>query len=147
MTEQSLFAPGRQLQRLLAVDREIGSLAAGGGGCLVATFVLFVLNSTLAVVPLAGFLAVTGYGWYAHQAETARALTFLATVSTILILGLITVYVFIEALPVLQRMGVRLFGFTEPVEVVGVTLIPSVDSFWSTSQHTYSLIPMIWGRS
>jgi phosphate transport system permease protein len=145
MTELPLYDPRKRLRRLLNVDRDIGLLFAIGGGCLLGTFVLFLLNSTLAVVPLAGFLAATGYGWYTHQAETARALTFLATASTIFILGLITVYVFVEALPVLQRMGVRLFGFTEPVEIFGVTLIPGVDSFWSTSQHTYSLIPMIWG--
>ncbi|MFW6321313.1 MAG: phosphate ABC transporter permease subunit PstC [Halohasta sp.] len=145
MTELSSFDTRRRLQRLRAADREVASLYAVATGCLVGAFALFLLNSTVAVVPLAGFLAATGYGWYAHQAETARALTFLATASTILVLGLITVYVFIEALPVFQHMGLRLFGFTEPVDVFGVTLIPSVENFWSTSQHTYSLVPMIWG--
>ncbi len=145
MTDLSSFDTRQRLRRLVETDREVASLFAVATVCLVATFALFLLNSTVTVVPLAGFLAATGYGWYAHQAETARALTFLATVSTILVLGLITVYVFLEALPVFQRMGIRLFGFTEPIELFGVTLIPSVDSYWSTSQHTYSLIPMIWG--
>lgn len=145
MSKLSSFDTRLRLRRLVEADREIASLFGIATVCLVGALVLFLLNSTLAVFPLAGFVIATGYGWYAHQAQTARALTFLATASTIFVLGLITVYVFLEALPVLRRMGVRLFGFTEPVEVFGVTLVPSVDSFWSTRQHTYSLVPMIWG--
>ncbi|MFW5973877.1 MAG: phosphate ABC transporter permease subunit PstC, partial [Natrialbaceae archaeon] len=90
-------------------------------------------------------LVSTGYGWYAYQDRTARALSFLGTVSTILVLGLIAVFVVWEALPIFQRMGVGLFGFTDPVELFGIEVLPGVESYWSTSAHVYSLVPMIWG--
>ncbi|WP_132057171.1 phosphate ABC transporter permease subunit PstC [Halorussus amylolyticus] len=145
MTDSSLFDRDARVRRVVESDRDVAALFAVGGVCLLAAFVMFVLDSTMAVVPLVGFVAATGYGWFAHQAETARALTFLGTVSTVVVLGLITVYVFLEAWPVLQLMGVRLFGFTDPITVFGVTLLPGVESYWSTSEHVYSLIPMIWG--
>ncbi|USZ69279.1 phosphate ABC transporter permease subunit PstC [Halorussus salilacus] len=145
MTDSSILGGDVRIRRLLEARGEAAGLLAVGGVCLLAAFGLFVLNSTAAVFPLAGFLAATGYGWYAHQAETARALAFLGTVSTIVVLGLITVFVFLEALPVFQRMGLGLFGYTDPIEVFGVTLLPGVESYWSTSEHVYSLVPMVWG--
>lgn len=145
MSNTTLFESGDRVRRVIESDSRLAAVFGAGGICLTVGFALFLLNSSAAVFPLAGFVAVTGYGWYAHQAETARALTLLATVSTIIILGLITVFVFLEALPVLQLMGLRLFGFTEPVTVFGVTLLPGVETYWSTSQNVYSLVPMIWG--
>lgn len=145
MTGLPLYGVGKRFRDVRGQGRGVLATFGFGGSCLCITFVLFLLNSPLAILPLVGFFVATGYGWYAHQAETARALTFLATVSTVIVLGLITVYVFLEAFPILRRMGLGLFGFTEPVEVFGVTLLPGVESYWSTSQHVYSLIPMIWG--
>ncbi|MBX0287177.1 phosphate ABC transporter permease subunit PstC [Haloarcula salinisoli] len=145
MSDSSVFDSGHRIRRAIQSEGRVTALFAVGGLCLVAAFALFLLNSTAAVFPVAGFVAVSGYGWYAHQAETARALTFLSTASTIIILGLITVFVFLEAVPVFQLMGVRLFGYTDPIRVFGITVLPAVESYWSTSQHVYSLVPMIWG--
>ncbi|WP_121823510.1 phosphate ABC transporter permease subunit PstC [Halostella salina] len=127
------------------VNAGAGLTLAAGVGCLVATFVGFVTGAELTAVPAIGFLAVTAYGWYEHQAATARGLTLLATVSTVLILSLITFYLFAEAFPVFRAMGIRIVAFDDPLTLFGVTLIPPVESYWDTSAHVYSLTPMIWG--
>jgi phosphate transport system permease protein len=111
---------------------------------LFGTFVLFLSNNALAVVPLAVFIAAVAYGWVAHQDVTARVLSLIATASTIAILGLITVFIFYRALPAIRLMGAGIVGFTDPVTVFGVSL-PTVETFWSTGSNTYSLVPMIWG--
>lgn len=133
------------MRRIRETDDGVVATLGIGGFCLLASFALFLANSTLAVIPLFGFLGAIAYGWRAHEAVTARALTFLATASTILILGLIAVFVIYEALPVFQLMGMKLFGFTEPVEVFGVQVLPGVESYWDTRAHVYSMIPMIYG--
>ncbi|KTG09309.1 phosphate ABC transporter permease [Haloprofundus marisrubri] len=124
-----------------------GALLTGAIGVVLlgAAFVAFLMNSTLTIVPVVGFIVVTAYGWYAHQAETARALTLLATTSTVLILVLITVFLILEALPAFQLMGLAIFAVEKPVELFGVTVIPGQDPLWSTSQDLYSLTPMVWG--
>src|SRR6056297_3599013 len=66
---------------------------------LLATFVGFLLVSSLTVAPFAVFVAASGYGWLRHQGETALVLTLTTTISTLLILGLIIVFIFIEAIP------------------------------------------------
>jgi phosphate transport system permease protein len=116
-------------------DSETGGLAASvlSGVCLVGAFASFVLSEPFTVPFLLGFVAVTLYGWLAHQAEMARALTFMATVSTVAILGLITVYVFVEAAPAFAHMGV--------VEMLTRTEQP----LWATGQGIYSLVPLMWG--
>jgi phosphate transport system permease protein len=115
-------------------------------GSLAATFLLFLLGDPLAVFPLLAFLVAVGYGWMAHQDVTARVLTFVATASTIAILGLITVFIFYRAVPAIRTMGLGIFGFTDPVTLFGVSLpVPVVESFWSTGSGLYSLVPMIWG--
>ncbi|MFC6836964.1 phosphate ABC transporter permease subunit PstC [Halomarina ordinaria] len=128
-------------------DAGDGALATGAIGalCLVAAFAAFMLNSTFTVLPVVGFVVVVGYGWVAHQAETARALTFLATVSTVLVLALITVFLVLEAIPAFALMGVEMFSLGTPVRLFGVTVLPGVETFWSTSQDVYALTPMIWG--
>jgi phosphate transport system permease protein len=133
-----------RLGRLSDVSRgEAATLAVLSLG-LVGTFVLFLLNDPLAVVPLAVFVGAVGYGWVAHQDVTARVLSLIATASTIAILGLITVFIFYRAMPAFRLMGGGLFGFTDPVTVFGLSL-PAVETFWSTGSNTYSLVPMIWG--
>ncbi|MFW5978443.1 MAG: phosphate ABC transporter permease subunit PstC, partial [Halohasta sp.] len=142
----STFADVGTVHRRLATAEPVPlALGVAGGACLLGTLALFLLGSQLTIFAVLGFLATTGYGWYAYQDRTAKAMSFLGTVSTILVLGLISVFVVWEALPILQRMGLRLFGFTEPVELFGVQLLPGVENYWSTSEHVYSLVPMIWG--
>ncbi len=98
----------------------------------IGTFAGFLLQSVWTVTLLYGFLLVTGIGWVLRQALTAKVVTFLMTATTIVTLGLIAVFLVLEALPVIRHEGLGLvwpFGSTE----------------WSTSQGQFSLVPMIWG--
>ncbi|MFB6178422.1 MAG: phosphate ABC transporter permease subunit PstC [Halorientalis sp.] len=115
-------------------DFETDEIVAGAVGALsVLAFVgLFVAAPGYAVFPVITFLLVAGYGWYRNQATTARALTFLATASTVLILGLITVYLVLKAIPVFQIMGADIF-------------FKHTGTLWSSSDNIYVLTPMIWG--
>ncbi len=80
-----------------------------GGLSLVLAFAAFLFGSRFTVVPLLGFVGTVAYGWHAHQAETARGLTLLTTVVTIVVLGLIAVYTVLESLPAFRLMGARIF--------------------------------------
>lgn len=118
------------LSLIEGVERSAVIASVVGGSCLVGGFVGFLVGSNVTAILLVGFLAAVGYGWYAHQARTAKSLTFLATIATIAILGLIIVFVFVEAMPVFQQMGVDIVTRTnEPLWGSGV----------------YSLVPMMWG--
>lgn len=113
-------------------DVERSALIASivGTVCLVGVFVGFLVESNVTAVLLVGFLVVVGYGWYAHQAQTVKSLTFLATIVTIAVLGLIIVFVFVEAMPAFRQMGLGILTRTrEPLWGSGV----------------YSLVPMMWG--
>ncbi|MFB6097263.1 MAG: phosphate ABC transporter permease subunit PstC [Haloferacaceae archaeon] len=124
---------GRWRDALGDLDR--GALAAGviGSVLLLAAFVGFLVGSSFTAVALLGVVLTVVYGWLAHQAETAKALTFLTTISTLLILGLITVYLFYESIPVFQQMGI--------VEILTRTEQP----LWEPARDVFSLAPMIWG--
>ncbi|WP_318569120.1 phosphate ABC transporter permease subunit PstC [Salinigranum marinum] len=108
---------------------------------LLATFVGFLVVSSLTVAPFAVFVAASGYGWLRHQEETALVLTLTTTMSTLLILGLIIVFIFIEAVPVVQYETATVFG----VGVPGLRLF--VETRWDavSSPIRYSMVPMIHG--
>ncbi len=120
------------IQSVKGMDQS--ALVAGviGGACLVGAFVGFLAQSNLTAMLLIGFLVTVGYGWYVHQALAAKALSFLATVSTLVVMGLIIVFVIKEALPAIQHMGLDLLTRTE-------------QPFWDSSAEIYSLVPMMWG--
>jgi len=136
---------GFEGRHIADADREVLLLGFAGGVSLLAAFALFLSNSTLTIVPVLAFLGVAAYGWLERQAATVKALTFLATVGTTVILGLISVFLILRAVPVFQHMGTRLFGLTDPVRLFGITILPGVETMWSTSRDVYSLTPMIWG--
>ncbi|PCR91142.1 phosphate ABC transporter permease subunit PstC [Natrinema ejinorense] len=97
-------------------------------------FVGFVVQSAWTITFLYGFLMIAGIGWVARQALTAKVVTFLMTVATLSTLGLIAVFLVMEALPAFRTAGLDLvwpFGSNE----------------WSTSAEQYSLVPMIWGTA
>lgn len=141
------------IDRFVRPDASDGKVASQFVGIalvalLAATFVSFLANSTLTVFPLVGFVVLTAYGWYAYQAVTARVLAGSATASTVAILTLIIVYLFQQAAPAFELMGIQILALAEPIEVFGITLIPGVGgsgNVWSTSQDIYSLAPMVWG--
>ncbi|WP_338741335.1 phosphate ABC transporter permease subunit PstC [Haloplanus salilacus] len=108
---------------------------------LLMAFVGFLAVSNLTVLPFAAFVAATGYGWVRHQEETALVVTLTMTVSTLLILGLIVVFIFREAVPVLQYESATVFG----VSVPGLRMF--VESNWDAVSPPirYSMVPMIHG--
>jgi phosphate transport system permease protein len=117
-----------------ATDRTALVAGAAGVACLLGAFVGFLAGSSLTAVFLTGFLVTVGYGWHARQALTAKGLTFLATISTLLTMGLIIAFILREALPAFRYMGlVDLLSYTgEPM--------------WRTGgEQVYSLVPAIVG--
>jgi phosphate transport system permease protein len=110
-------------------------------GSLLATLVGFLAVSPLTIAPFAVFLGSAGYGWARHQGLTARVLTFSMMVSTILILLLITVFIFVESLPVIQYESVTVSGITVP----GLRLFTQTQWDAVSPPVRYSMIPMIHG--
>ncbi|MFA9416527.1 phosphate ABC transporter permease subunit PstC [Natrinema sp. HArc-T2] len=99
---------------------------------IIGTFAGFVIQSTWTMLLLYGFLLAAGIGWVTRQALTAKVVTFLMTAATLSTLGLIGVFLILEAIPVVRHAGLDLiwpFGSNE----------------WSSTQGQFSLVPMIWG--
>ncbi len=123
-------------------DAENTALVAGAVGLLtlLGTFVGFLVTSPLTIVALVGFLATVAYGWFRHQAVTVHALALVMTVSTLLILGLITVFIFLEAWPAFEYASVDLYG----IEIPGLRLF--TETQWDpVNAERFSLVPMIHG--
>ncbi|MEZ3143986.1 phosphate ABC transporter permease subunit PstC [Halobaculum sp. MBLA0143] len=132
---------GRRIADVDVTDRG-AVLQAVGGLSLVATLVLFLLNSSLTAVPLLVTVSTVVYGWGRHQATTARALTFVATVSTVLVLGLIAVFVFVESIPAARAMSDTVLG----VSVPGLGMLTKTsEPFWAARDKVFSMVPMIYG--
>lgn len=108
-------------------DRGLTLVGGVGGAAIAAALLAFLVAPSLTVYPLAAFLVVVGYGWLVHQESTARFLMFLTTASTVVILGLITVYLLLRSLPAFAAQGPDMFTGTE------------------FGPAGYSLVPMIWG--
>jgi phosphate transport system permease protein len=115
----------------------VGTIAAA----LFAAFVGFLLVSDLTVVPFAVFLAATGYGWIRYQEETALVLAFVMTVSTLLVLGLIVVFIFRESIPVIVYETATVYG----VRVPGLRLFLQANWDAVSPPIRYSMVPMIHG--
>jgi phosphate transport system permease protein len=112
-----------------------------GSVSLLAAFVGFLMVSSLTVVPFAVFLVTAAYGWIRHQELTAKAVTLTATVSTILVLGLITVFIFVEAWPTIQYESTTVFGVTVP----GIRMFLETNWDAASPPIRYSMVPMIHG--
>jgi phosphate transport system permease protein len=108
---------------------------------LLASVAGFLAVSPLTIVPFAVFLASAGYGWIRHQGLTAKVLTFSMMVSTILILLLITVFIFVESIPVIQYESATVFGVTVP----GLRLFTQTQWDAVSPPIRYSMVPMIHG--
>jgi phosphate transport system permease protein len=144
-TERLNAAAGRQLQRVrdFVDDTDPAALVVVGviAVSLLTAFVGFLAVSNLTVLPFLVFVAATGYGWVRHQEETALILTLTMTVSTLLILGLIIVFIFRESIPVIRYETATVFG----VGVPGLRLFlqPNWDAV--SPPIRYSMVPMIHG--
>ena len=111
------------------------------GVSLLAAFVGFLLVSSLTIVPFAVFLVAAGYGWVRHQELTALTLALTTTISTLLVLGLIIVFIFRESIPVIQYETATVFG----VSVPGLRLFIQPEWEAVTPPIRYSMVPMIHG--
>jgi phosphate transport system permease protein len=127
-------------------DTSTGALVTVGvmALALVASFAGFLAVSDLTIVPFAAFVLVAAVGWVLYQEETVLVLTLTMTISTLLILGLIIVFIFQESLPLLtdpQYGTGTLFGVTIPgLQLFTVTYWDAV-----SSPISYSMVPMIHG--
>lgn len=102
---------------------------------LLAGFLSFLAGSEWTVIPVLAFLATIAVGWARHQAETAKVLTFLTTVATVLILSLIIAFLLLRSMPILEHMGLDL-------------LTRTAQPLWTSSQGgVYSLTPMMVGTA
>mgnify|MGYP000648693015 CR=1 FL=1 len=116
---------------------------------LVVTIVLFVEATALVLPGLGTFALILAIGWFTYQAETARLLTLVATVSTVVTVAFISAFLFASALPGFQREGIDLL--TLPVKngdarwfffLEGV--LPAAETYFNPGSGAYSLIPTIW---
>ncbi|MDS0294309.1 phosphate ABC transporter permease subunit PstC [Halogeometricum luteum] len=126
------MSTGNRLEAFGEIDRGTRLVGATSGLALLGVLVAFLVAAQYAVYPLAAFVAVVAYGWYAYQENTAAVLMFFTTVSTIVILGLITVYLFVRSVPAFETMGLDI-------------LLKTNQPLWERASNTYSLTPMIWG--
>lgn len=118
--------------RLGTLDRGTQLIGGVTGLALAAALFAFLLAPALTPYPLVAFLLVVGYGWITHREQTAKVVMFLMTVSTSVILGLITIYLVLRAIPAFRIMGTDL-------------VLHTGQPLWSPSQQFYSLVPMMWG--
>jgi len=114
------------------LDRLSLLLAVGQITLVVCSFAGFLLQSLWTPLFVVLFLAVSGLGWVYRQALTAKVVTFLMTVSALVTLGLIAVFLVLESIPAFRTAGLELIN-------------PFGENVWSSSQGSYSLIPMLWG--
>lgn len=111
---------------------ETSPIGALVGLALLVAAGTFFLAPELVLYPLAALVVVVGYGWLREQAATVRALALAATITTVLILGLIMVYLVVQSLSVFRVMGLDI-------------LTKFSGEFWKPSAKLYSLVPMMWG--
>ena len=132
----------RRLQEFVD-DTTTGALATVSvmSVSLLSALVGFLLVEPLTVVPAVVFLLSAGYGWLRYQGLTAHVLTFAMTVSTILILVLITVFIAVESIPVVRYESATVFG----LEIPGLRMF--IQTRWDAVSDPvrYSMVPMIHG--
>ena len=138
----------------VGVEPDPGELAIGVVSflTLVLTVGTFLGPNDLTPFPLAGFFITVAVGMVTYQARTAKILTFVATVGTLITVGFITFFLFDSALPAFQKWGFELVGV--PVGSNGEVrwffwlegVLPTIDfqGAWNPSGGTYSLLPTIW---
>ena len=128
--------------RKFVAETPVSALVALGVGTVSLLFALglFFNASSLTSVALLVFLASAAYGWVRHRELTARAVTMAMTASTILILALIVVFIFVEAWPIFDVARAEAFGISVP----GLRLFTQTE--WAPrSAERYSLLPLIHG--
>jgi phosphate transport system permease protein len=118
--------------RVRTLDRVTVQAAGVLGSLATVTVFSFIAGVGNPAYPALLFAAASVVGLVTHQGETVKVLLFLAALSTVLVLGLIMIYLVYKALPVFAEMGIGLLVRTEY-------------PLWSTAEGVYSLAPMMWG--
>jgi phosphate transport system permease protein len=140
---QSRLASRLARFREFVQDTENDAVAAGAIGALslVGAFVGFLATSPYTSLFALGFLMAVTYGWLRHQELAARGVTLAMTVSTVVILALITFFIFYEAWPILAEESGTVFGIWVP----GLEMFTT--TAWTPAQadKQYSMLPMIQG--
>ena len=108
---------------------------------LLGALVGFLAVSNWTIVPFVAFLASSAVGWVRYQEETAYLIALMMTVSTILILGLIVVFIFRESIPVIRYESATVYGITVPG--LRMFIQPNWDAV--SPPIRYSMVPMIHG--
>jgi phosphate transport system permease protein len=127
-----VISVSESLAKVEQLDRATTVIGAAAASCVALALVAFVVVPLLAPYPVVALAAVLAYGWYAHQEAAAKVTMFLTTASTVIILGLITVYLVAKSVPAFRYMGLDILLQTE-------------QPLWTTSGDVYSLAPMMWG--
>ena len=120
------------LARIVRLDPQTVALGAAAVVCMALALLSFVFAPSLTLYLVATLVAVLAYGWYVHQEGAAKVTLFLTTVSTVIIIALITVYLLATAIPAFRHVGVDILLRTE-------------QPLWGTTGDVYSLAPMMWG--
>ena len=108
---------------------------------LLGALVGFLAVSNWTIVPFAAFLVSSAVGWVRYQEETAYLIALMMTVSTILVLGLIIVFIFRESIPVIRYESATVYGITVPG--LRMFIQPNWDAV--SPPIRYSMVPMIHG--
>jgi len=142
-TSAGVFARRRRQLRDFVEETEPAALATVSvmTVALLSALAGFLAVSPLTIIPFAVFLVSAGYGWLRHQGLTARVLTFSMMVSTVLILLLITVFIFVESIPVIRYESATVFG----VSIPGLRLFTGTQWDAVSPPIRYSMVPMIHG--
>lgn len=127
------FDPTAVLPGNAASELDSWPIALGLFVTVAVTIALFLIRSPYAVFGFGVFLLLAVAGWGFYQATTAYVLTFVATISALLTLGFITVFLFLQAFPALSEYGLSLFT--------------RLGSYWEPTAGQYSLVAMIWGTA
>lgn len=113
----------------------------------------FLTAHKLVVYPFVAFATTAVVGWVTYQDRTAKILTLVATVGTVMTVGFITYFLFDSAWPAVQEFGMGLLKITVNQEGnvrwffwIQDSLPVAEDSIsgWDPSNGLYSLLPAIW---
>jgi phosphate transport system permease protein len=139
MGVRTRIADGDIRQWSRSVSRRVGDLGWLDQVLIVAqvvlatgTFLSLLVQSGWTLTLLYGFLLAIGVGWFLRQALTAKVVTFMMTATTLVTLGLIAVFLVLEAMPAFRHSGI---GILSPWNE------------WNATGNQFSLIPMIWGTA
>ncbi|MFB6310063.1 MAG: phosphate ABC transporter permease subunit PstC [Salinirussus sp.] len=128
------MSAGTQLRNALSLDTTEFAVWGIGGISLLAAFALFMLGSTLTIVPVILFVGTAAVGWIRVQSATARGLSIFTTLVTVVTFGLIIFFLVREAWPAFEYEGLSLLFDSS-----------ATWQFSQTGESNFTLLPMMYG--